>query len=520
MDEPTIRDGSPDGLGASPFPVVVALEAMERWLRAPTGERRARLREALHRIVEAAGARGAYLAFEASPLPRFSAGFGSLSTKPEDEPSGEIQRFPLVADGGRVSLGDLWLDGSSAGTSSTVRAVELSLDAGWARAEAAAAAARLEALDEATRTISRVLDVEAVLQVIVDRVRDLVRADYAALGIVDASGRIERFVTSGLSRSDRDLIGAPPRGHGLLGLIIREGRSFRIAEIQKHPDSYGFPPNHPPMHSFLGVPVRVKSGSIGNLYLTNKRDAEGFSEQDQRIVEMFAVHAGIAMENARLHEQVQELAVIRERDRIGKDLHDGIIQQIYAVALSLEDVPEIMAAEPEEAAARVDRAIDRLNVAILDIRNFIVGLGLGEETGAGLVVALAALAEEAGRDSLVEIDVDLDSADAVADALPPHVGMQLLQIAREAISNVARHSAARHATIRLAPERGGARLEVVDDGRGFDPGTAATAGHFGLANMRERSAAIGATLETESRPGAGSRIIVRLPLGASEAEPS
>ena len=156
----------------------------------------------------------------------------------------------------------------------------------------------------------------------------------------------------------RATIGALPRGHGLLGLIVRENRSFRIPDIAVDPRRYGFPPHHPPMHSFLGVPVTVQGRSVGNLYLTNKTGADEFSEDDQALVESFAVHAGIAIENARLHEQVQRLAIVDERERISKDLHDGIIQNLYAVGLSLEDVPELVRERPRRGRA-TRRARDR-----------------------------------------------------------------------------------------------------------------------------------------------------------------
>jgi GAF domain-containing protein len=203
-------------------------------------------------------------------------------------------------------------------------------------------ALQLEALVDATREIASILELEPVLQLIVDRVRGLVGADYAALGIADAAGRMDRFITSGISQADRAHIGALPRGRGLLGLIIREGRSYRIADIARHADSSGFPPHHPPMRSFLGVPIQVRGRSIGNLYLTDKQGDPEFAEADLLLVEMFALRAGIAIENARLHEQVQRLAIVEERERISRDLHDGIIQAIYGVALSLEDVPSMM----------------------------------------------------------------------------------------------------------------------------------------------------------------------------------
>jgi len=214
-------------------------------------------------------------------------------------------------------------------------------------------------LDRATRAIAGELDLDRVLQLIVDGVRELVGAQYAALGIVDVTGRIERFITSGISDALRRSIGPLPEGHGLLGTIIRDGVTLRIPDISKHPDSYGFPPNHPPMHSLLGVPIRVGRATVGNFYLTEKQGASAFSDDDEELVEMFALHAGIAIQNARLLLEVQKLAIVDERLRISRDLHDGIIQSIYAVSLSLEDVPELIQEDDAEAVARVDRAPDR-----------------------------------------------------------------------------------------------------------------------------------------------------------------
>ena len=186
-----------------------------------------------------------------------------------------------------------------------------------------------------------------------------------------------------MSDETRERIGDPPHGHGLLGLLIREGRPLRAPRIADHPDSVGFPRNHPPMTSFLGVPVTVVGRSVGNLYLTDKTGAPEFSADDQALVEMFARHAGIAIERARLYDEVARLAVVDERTRIGRDLHDGIIQSIYAVVLSLDDVVELMDEDRREAVERVDRAIDRLNLTIREIREFIFGLGPDGQDASG-----------------------------------------------------------------------------------------------------------------------------------------
>ncbi|MBI3746322.1 MAG: GAF domain-containing protein [Chloroflexi bacterium] len=379
--------------------------------------------------------------------------------------------------------------------------------------------AAIDALDVATRAIAGELDLDRVLQLIVDSVRELVDARYAALGIIDASGRIEFFITSGISAADRAAIGPLPSGHGLLGLIIREARSYRIPNIAAHPDSYGFPEGHPPMRSFLGVPIRVGGAPTGNFYLTNKTTAPEFTERDLRLVEMFALHAGIAIQNARLHTRVQRLALVDERIRIGRDLHDGIIQGIYAVALSLEDVPDLMADAPAEASARIDRAIDRLNLTIGEIRQFIVALS-SETVDIAVGARLASIADEVGllSTSALKVDLDLDPAAlARVDVDMTREGAtQLVQIVREAVSNTLRHSNARRVTIALGLDGDIVVVTVDDDGHGFEPGAPRGAGHLGLVNLHDRAMSAGGSLEIRSAIGSGTRIIARLPLLPAE----
>lgn len=376
------------------------------------------------------------------------------------------------------------------------------------QARAERAEAHLAALDAAIRGISGVLTLDRVLQLIVDAVRDLADAEYAALGIADATGRIERFLTSGISDAARERIGALPQGHGLLGLIIREGQSFRIPDLATDPRRHGFPPHHPEMHAFLGVPVTFKGRPIGDLYLTNKRRAPEFSEDDQLLVERFALHAGLAIQNARLSERVQALAVVEERERIGRDLHDGIIGRIYAVALSLDDIPEMMASSPEAAASRVDHAIDALNTTIGEIRNFIFGLRPGSQDAGGLTAALETLADEVRMTAPVDVVVQAEDLPVVSD----EVAEELLKVAREALSNAARHAGANRVSVRLSTAGGQLRLEISDDGRGFDPSAPISAEHHGLANMRRRAEQLHGRLEVASGTGLGTRIILLLPL--------
>jgi signal transduction histidine kinase len=259
----------------------------------------------------------------------------------------------------------------------------------------------------------------------------------------------------------------------------------------------------------------VKGKPVGDLYLTNKQGATEFSADDQTLVERFAAHAGLAIENARLSERVQALAVVEERERIGRDLHDGIIQRIYGVTLGLDDVPEIALRDPAAAAERVDRAIDSLHDAIREIRTFIYGLrpGLDDEDSIGS--ALESLAEETRLNTAMQIEV---IAPMVVGLSPTDRG-ELLSIAREALSNAVRHAAATRTTLQIGEVDGQLKLEIADDGTGFDAGAPAVDGHQGLANMRRRAESLGGNLMLESAPGRGTRIIVTVPLPERAARP-
>jgi len=286
------------------------------------------------------------------------------------------------------------------------------------------------------------------------------------------------------------------------------GQTLRIPEIARDPRRHGFPPNHPEMHSFLGVPITVKGKPVGDLYLANKRGDAEFDADDQVLVERFALHAGLAIENARLSERVQALAVVEERERIGRDLHDGIIQRIYAVTLGLDDVPELLATDPETAIERVERSISTLLATIAEIRTFIYGLRPELQEGGGVTAALETLADEVRLHTPLQIDVQAAGSAAVS----PNVTTELLSIAREALSNVARHAAAASATVDLSAGGNELRLEISDNGRGFDPAAPVAASHRGLANMRRRAASLGGRLEVVSGAGDGTRIILVLPL--------
>jgi two-component system, NarL family, sensor histidine kinase DevS len=162
---------------------------------------------------------------------------------------------------------------------------------------------RTRALVEAGIALTSELSLDAVLQKLVDTSAELTGARYAALGVLGPTGdHLERFVTTGLDDETRAAIGALPRGRGILGALIRDPRPLRLHDLHEDPRSVGFPPNHPPMQSFLGVPVRLRGTAYGNLYLTEKEGGVDFDEDDEAAVELLAAQAAVAIENARLYE--------------------------------------------------------------------------------------------------------------------------------------------------------------------------------------------------------------------------
>ena len=377
----------------------------------------------------------------------------------------------------------------------------------WA-ATAHEANRRLEALDAATVAISQELSLERVLQIIVDSVRPLVGARYAALGIPDEHGSMERFITSGIDERDRDEVGAFPRGHGLLGVSFRHGETVRIADIDADSRSIGFPAGHPEMRTFLSVPVKVEGRAIGNLYLTDRLDGGPFSEDDERLVESFARHAGLAIHNARMHEELRQLAVLQERERIAQDLHDGSIQSLYAVSLALEDTEELMGIDPAQATDRIDHAIESIHGTIQEIRDFIMGLDPDASTAVDLLAGLTALTDEFERSTLIEVELASDP-DVPLD---PDETLQLVQLTREAMSNVARHAEASKVSVNVEDRRELLRLSIIDDGRGFDTGARQRPGHHGLTNMHARAESLGGSLAIESDDD-GTRVVFEMPRG-------
>jgi signal transduction histidine kinase len=531
---------------------------------------------------------------------------------------------------------------------------------------------RKDMLLEAGLTLASELSLPIVLQRIVDLAAQVTDARYAALGVIGPGDRLAEFVTTGIPAQQRRAIGALPTGKGLLGLLIKEPRAVRIKNIADHPLSVGVPPNHPPMRSFLGAPIRAMGRVFGNIYLADKRTEEEFSQEDEELLAVLATQAGVAVANASLYaeirsrerwldalreisnqvlaganqgslltsiaEHAQDLAgadaativsvssvpgelvvaaavgarsgelrgqtlpaegsiagsvmksgrslalddvsaasnayqpivrlgrhgpalfvplrvpggatgtltVIRlkggqrfdevsrrlietfadqasvvidygraqadlsrlglmeERERIAKELHDGIIQSLFAVGMGLQATAALAVAPA--TAQRIEAAVEELDRVIRDLRNYIFGLRPGILADRQLDQALQVLGAEMQARGGASVEVSVDPA--LAASLSAR-SADVVQLTREALSNVARHAQARHAIVTLSRKGSRAVLMIEDDGIGFDP-----KGDWpgsGMRNLRVRAAALGGTLEITSTPGKGTRLRVIFP---------
>ena len=328
---------------------------------------------------------------------------------------------------------------------------------------------------------------------LVEEARALVGARYAALGVLNESRTgLEQFITLGLGAVEEEVIGERPSGRGVLGLLITDPEPLRLRHLEEHPGRYGFPPGHPPMTSFLGVPVRVRDDVYGNLYLTDKVGWTEFTSDDAILVDALALAAGMAVQNARLVQEMKTNAVLHERDRVALDLHDRAIQRIFGAGLTLQSLAG--AVRDEGLSDRLAAVIGELDDTIGEIRSSIFNLTVADRSG-GVRSQVTALLRELG--ALLGFDVRVIFEGPVDAAISDDVADQLLVIIREAVTNIARHAHATEAMLFLGVDGSQCRLQVSDNGRGTG-GSDSLGGGRGMHNMRRRAEELHGHLEVTS----------------------
>lgn len=354
------------------------------------------------------------------------------------------------------------------------------------------------------------LDIEVVLRRIIETATELVDARYGALGVLDEAGtHLDRFLTVGIDDDRRREIGDLPEGHGILGLLIVDPRPIRLPDLSAHPESFGFPPGHPPMTSFLGVPIFIRGAVYGNLYLTDKNGGGQFTATDEELAIGLAAAAAVAIENVRLHARVREMDQVTDRERIARDLHDTVIQRLFATGLSLQGTSRLI--DRPEARNRVEAAIDELDLTVREIRTAIFELQPSAQTEDSLRRRLLAVcrasADALGAEPACRFEGPVD---AVVDA---DLSAQVEAVVREGLANVARHALGSTTTVTVtvvpssvaedAPTGTAGSVEVVVADTGPGPGELRPGGH-GLANLLARASERGGRSTLEPGPAGGS----------------
>ncbi|MFC9227350.1 GAF domain-containing sensor histidine kinase [Streptomyces hygroscopicus] len=375
--------------------------------------------------------------------------------------------------------------------------------------------AGLSRVSGALLAMSRHLEVRDVLKTIVVSARELLDAEYAALGVPDDHGGFAQFVVDGVSEEQWKAIGPLPRQHGILAAMLKDATPQRLADVRLDPRFGGWPSAHPDMSDFLGLPIADGDEVLGAVFLANKRCPKpqggcGFTAEDEELLAILAQHAAIALTNARLYERSRELTIAGERARLAHELHDAVSQKLFSLRLTAQAATALVDRDPARAKDELQQiallaaeAADELRSAVVELRP----AALDED---GLVATLRTQVQVLDRAHSARVTF----ASHGVRALPAAQEEALLRVAQEALHNALRHADARQVDVTLTRHGQGTRLRVVDDGRGFDPSAVRRAGrHLGLVSMRDRAGGVGGGLTVESAPGKGTAIEMEVPGG-------
>ncbi|MGW7097323.1 GAF domain-containing sensor histidine kinase [Streptomyces sp. NPDC054874] len=373
----------------------------------------------------------------------------------------------------------------------------------------------LAAVSAALLAMSRHLEVGDVLKTIVASARELLDAQYAALGVPDDHGGFAQFVVDGVSDEQWKAIGPLPRQHGILASMLHQAKPERLADVRKDPRFEGWPDAHPDMSDFLGLPITDGDEIIGALFLANKLCPKpeggcGFTAEDEELLQMLAQHAAIALTNARLYERSRELTIAEERSRLAHELHDAVSQKLFSLRLTAQAATALVDRDPvrakgelQQVAALAAEAVDELRAAVVELRP----AALDED---GLIATLRTQIQVLDRAHSAEVAFESRGV----RALPATQEEALLRVAQEALHNALRHSGAERVSVTLVRRGTDTVLRVTDDGAGFDPTAVRRAGrHLGLVSMRHRANSVGGRLTVASEPGKGATIEMEVPGG-------
>lgn len=341
------------------------------------------------------------------------------------------------------------------------------------------------------------MDLDSLLRHLVRSAAELVGAEYAAMGVLDRSGtHLAEFVIFGIDEDLSQLIGSMPQGHGLLGEVIRSHTTVRVDNLEDRPDSV-FPRHHPHMKNFLGTQVRTGDGKVfGNLYLANKNDG-AFTDEDDALLATLGRATGLIIDQTRMREQVRSFTLLEERNRLARDLHDSVIQRLFAVGLSLQ--ASLMAPLPEATSAQINVAIDELDTTIREIRTTIFEISHSEtEDQPTLRSSILSIIDEVPSAAGLHIDVTFDGS--LDTGVGPECRNAVEMSLREMLSNVVRHAQATRAIVTVVLDDRGLEVTVEDNGVGL---TNTDRRGRGLVNLADRAHAFDGSFSLQSHGGGG-----------------
>src|SRR4051795_1836316 len=364
-------------------------------------------------------------------------------------------------------------------------------------------------LSDVVLAIAAEREVEPVLQRLVHAARELGGARYAALGVPDGEGAFARFITSGMSDELIAAMGPLPRTHGMLGAMLESAEPHRTDDITADPRFRGWWPRaHPQMRSFLGVPIVARGEVIAAFYLTDCEGADEFGDADQRLIELLAAHAAVAIENARLSERSRELSIVEERNRMARELHDAVSQKLFGLVLGAESAATLLRRDTDAAAVQVARLGELAQEALEELRGLIFELRPASLEEEGLAATLRKQVDMLERVHGRAIELRITGATRAA----PEVEGEVLRVAQQALDNALRHAGAERIELRLQGRDGRLTVTVADDGAGFAPAAPGLRSRrLGLTSMEERAHALGGTLAVVSRPGEGTTVTLEVP---------
>ena len=365
--------------------------------------------------------------------------------------------------------------------------------------------AETNALLDAVIDVASGMSLKSTLQRIANNAAALTDAHYAAIGVRGPEGELEEFVWAGMTDEEADEIERFPEGRGLLGHLLAHPRVMRLDDLTSHPTTVGFPAGHPPMKSFLGAPITVRGEKYGQIYLTEKCNGEAFTEEDERLTLSLATAAGVAIDNARSHELREDLALVGDRERIARDLHDLVIQRLFATGMSLQGLIRQERLEGE-VANRINAAIAELDKTVKQIRQTIFAL---QDTSGAAGFRRRVLAEYEAVRGLLDYQPELIFEGPVDASIPEPIAVHAVAVVRELLSNVAKHSKANWAQVTVAVHGDELAITVLDNGVGFTEPTR----RRGLSNIAKRADSFSGlfTIEPNAPHGTKARWQIFLP---------